>query len=382
MTTDLILRGAVIGTWDDAAQAFTPTPGVLLQTGRFGLGTDGDVVVSSGTTTLTRTMFYRNLTLSGTGKIVTAGYPLYVSNNLDISAAGAGAISCNGAAGLSPGSSATGAAAPTSIQVLAATTFNVPAASGSAGGTGTTTIGGNGATVGAANRAVGGLGGVGATGGTGVAGAQAAGVGGTIASGSAVTGGFIGLDVVARLFAAAGTPLCPYTPATGGGSGGGDGTNTGSGGGSGGQGGCHLYIAAFNIIRGTNATAGIIQSVGGAGGLGGTRGLGNTGGGGGGAAGPGGFVQIIAGTLAGSTIANAVDVSGGAGGGGGAGTGTGAGGAGTAGGNGGGYLLAVLSPASISLVIMGNSVVGSAPVAPSGTTGGTGGAGAVSRGDL
>ena len=55
----------------------------------FGTGADGNVTISSGTTTLTRDMLYNNLTLSGTGKINTAGFKIFVSGTLDISAAGA-----------------------------------------------------------------------------------------------------------------------------------------------------------------------------------------------------------------------------------------------------------------------------------------------------
>ena len=40
----------------------------------YGDGSDGNVTISSGVTTLVRDMFYNNLTLSGTGQIVTAGY--------------------------------------------------------------------------------------------------------------------------------------------------------------------------------------------------------------------------------------------------------------------------------------------------------------------
>ncbi len=188
--------------------------------------------------------------------------------------------------------------------------------------------------------------------------------------------------MVAQMLNATGNRLVPSSPGTGGGAGGGDITNTGSGGGSGAQGGLHVYIAANVIARGTNTTAGIIQSLGGLGGNGGTRGLGTTAGGGGGAGGPGGFVQINVGTLTGSAITNAVDVSGGIGGNGGNGTSTGLGGLGAPGGNGGGYLLCALSPASNTLVITGNSITGTGPGAPSGATGGTGGAGAVARGNL
>ena len=52
----------------------------------YGAGVDGDVSISSGTTTLTRDMYYNNLTITGTtSKIVMAGYRIYVKDKLDIS---------------------------------------------------------------------------------------------------------------------------------------------------------------------------------------------------------------------------------------------------------------------------------------------------------
>lgn len=41
----------------------------------FGDGRDGNVTISSGVTTLTRDMFYNDLTISGTGSLVPNGYP-------------------------------------------------------------------------------------------------------------------------------------------------------------------------------------------------------------------------------------------------------------------------------------------------------------------
>jgi hypothetical protein len=45
----------------------------------FGDGSDGDVTINSGTTTLTRDMYYHNLTLSGTGILNNGGFTIYVS---------------------------------------------------------------------------------------------------------------------------------------------------------------------------------------------------------------------------------------------------------------------------------------------------------------
>src|SRR5258708_7049394 len=40
----------------------------------FGDGSDGTVTISSGTTTLARDMYYNNLTINGSGALVTNGY--------------------------------------------------------------------------------------------------------------------------------------------------------------------------------------------------------------------------------------------------------------------------------------------------------------------
>lgn len=69
----------------------------------FGSGADGDLTASSGTTTLTRDTYYNDVTLTGTAKINTAGFKLFVNGVLDISAAGAGAIYNDGSAGGSGG---------------------------------------------------------------------------------------------------------------------------------------------------------------------------------------------------------------------------------------------------------------------------------------
>src|SRR5690606_30557009 len=50
----------------------------------FGSGSDGDVSLAAGTTTLTRTMYYNNLTLSGTAVLNTNGFKVYVRNTLSI----------------------------------------------------------------------------------------------------------------------------------------------------------------------------------------------------------------------------------------------------------------------------------------------------------
>src|SRR5262249_9938940 len=64
----------------------------------FGDGSDGNVTVSTAIT-LSRDMYYNNLTLSGSAAINTVGYRIYVAGTLDISAAPAGSIKANAGAG-------------------------------------------------------------------------------------------------------------------------------------------------------------------------------------------------------------------------------------------------------------------------------------------
>src|ERR1017187_9336359 len=72
--------------------------------GAFGTGADGNVTISSGVVTMTRDMYYNNLTINGTGSLVTNGYQVFVAGILDISAAPAAAISADG----NPGGSSAG----------------------------------------------------------------------------------------------------------------------------------------------------------------------------------------------------------------------------------------------------------------------------------
>ena len=56
----------------------------------WGDGADGNVTISSGVTTLTRNMFYNNLTINGTGSLNAAGWDVFVAGTLDLTAAPAG----------------------------------------------------------------------------------------------------------------------------------------------------------------------------------------------------------------------------------------------------------------------------------------------------
>ncbi|HWT52346.1 MAG TPA: hypothetical protein VN113_09225, partial [Caulobacter sp.] len=64
----------------------------------FGDGADGDITISSAVT-LTRDMYYNNLTLVAGGTITTNGWRIFVKRTLDLSAAIAGAIKWDGSAG-------------------------------------------------------------------------------------------------------------------------------------------------------------------------------------------------------------------------------------------------------------------------------------------
>lgn len=363
--------------WVDATSVWRVTPNSPPNPILFGTGADGALAISSGTTTLTHDAHYTNLTISGAAKINAAGYKLFVSGTLDISAAGAQAIYNAGTAG-NNASGATGGAGATSSQNGSVTSLWISATTSPAGGTGSTATG----TVGGSPTAGASIsGGASPNGATGGAGGSPGSAGGT-ATATAFGNGVLILQSVGQSFQALAARIIAGNSGPGGGCGGGDGVNAGGGGGGGGMGGLHVYISANIIARGTNATASIIQAIGGLGGNGANGVAGNTGGGGGGSGGGGGFVQIVAGSLTGSVITNAIDVSGGKSGNGGNGLGTGLGGLIAAGGNGGGVVIAVLSPSTITNTLVGNSITGVAGTAPSGATGGTGGVGAVARANL
>lgn len=336
----------------------------------FGTGLDGDVTISSGTTTLTRPMMYRNLTISGTGKLNTAGFHVYVSGTLDLSAAGAGAIFVRG----NNGNNASGATGGTAA-FFGSFNSQLPRAGGNgpAGPNGGTGAGTAGTATGVASLAGGNSG--------------ASGAGGT-ASGGGTAGGASATSaatVYAMYFPLSSSPLASgngffLTAAMWGASGGagaGDGANSGGGGGGGGGSGYTVFLSAATIARGSNATTGIITSIGTNGGNGGNAAGGNAGGGGGGSAGGGGLVYVYAGTMTGSTITNAIDVSGGTGGNGGNGAGTGRGGNGGAGGNAGN--IQVVNYSAGTWTISAFNTAGTAGGSAGSTTGATGGAGATVR---
>src|SRR5579863_10484186 len=64
----------------------------------FGDGSDGNVTIN-GVTTLSRDMFYANLTIAAGAALNTNGWRIYVAGTLDLTAASAGGISRNGNTG-------------------------------------------------------------------------------------------------------------------------------------------------------------------------------------------------------------------------------------------------------------------------------------------
>lgn len=324
----------------------------------FGDGSDGDVTVSSGTTTLSRDMYYKNLTVSGTGTISATGYKIFVSEILTITGAPAAAITYNGSAGGNASTTTGGSAG-------AASSTNTQGGGGDSvsGPNGGVTTGTSGTTSGALSPAVGGNG---------------SGGGGTAGNGSGGSGGFGGGIGSYTLYASRkrantlfyqGASVAQVKGGAAGGSGGSGGGNSsaaGGGGGASGSGGGHLFIAARIINRGGSTGTGAIQANGGNGGNGGSPASGNKGGGGGGGGGNGGWVQLIYQHLIGSTATNAIQAKGGNGGTGGSKSGTGTDGAGGDGGSS-GYITVIDLGTNAS-----SETSASVGGGGSGTTGGTG----------
>ncbi len=268
-------------------------------TGVFGDGSDGVVTLGAGTTTLTRDMYYDDLTVPNGATLAPAGYRVFVAGLLTVGATGV--IHVDGGAG----SGTTGGAAG------GGTAGTTPLSGGAAGGAGRTNAGLG--TVGTASTvSLGGSGGAG-----GLTTSFAAPAGGVATAPAAGLGGY------RHLAAAQGrATLGAGSVWTGGGGGGGgscENGNTGTSGGGGGGAGV-LVIFARRV-----SNAGAIRANGGAGAA---ATLGNSteisGGGGGG----GGGIYLVHREAVGATLGT-VTASAGAGG---AGAGTGnAGASGSAG---------------------------------------------------
>ena len=309
----------------------------------FGDGSDGASTTVSGTTTLSRDMYYTNLTINSGAAIDPAGFKIYVSgtllNNGYINSYGnSGGAGGNGGvggagAGAAGGAAGTAGTAGTAGAALAGGTLGGtvagPAGRTQAGGAGGNSqlVGGSAAGIAGVTQAVtscigsaavnasGVTGGTGGTGGTGSGGAF--GVGGT---GAGAVGGVAGTcSSFTRLFVYpnwsnmyefATTTITAYTTsppsgtggAGGGGGGGGGGAGGGGGGGgsggSGGSGSAGRVIAIYASILTNNGTILSRGGNGAAGGNGGNGGVGaldagGGGGGGGGASGNGGNGGVL-----------------------------------------------------------------------------------------
>lgn len=327
----------------------------------FGSGLDGNVTISAGTTTLTKDMYYSNLTINGTGVLSTASFKVFVSGTLDLTACPSGGI-INGGTAAGNGSGTTGGSAGASTP--SGTTGS--ASAGGNGGTGGSSNGGTGNVAGATVVGGGGRGGVGATGGAG-SGTTGGGAGGSLPITTAYTQQAWNFNLLrATLLAGGGTG------GGGGGGGGGDaGANSGGGGGGGGGAAAVIFISARILSRGGSTAASSISITGGAGGNG-AAGVTAAGGGGGGAGGGGGWIYLGYGTLSGSTGTNMLAASGGNGGNGGNGAGAGVGAPGGNGATGGRITVFNFGAGTVTETL---GAAGSSGGSPSGTTGGTGGAG-------
>jgi hypothetical protein len=251
-------------------------------------GSDGDVTISSGTTTLTKDMFYNNLTVNGTGILATAGFRVMVKGTLTVDGTSGAKIQHNGGAG----GNASGMTAGTGGAAAVAGSLPVGKA-GRDGATGRSDLGAGASATAAFNADYAITTTQGATGGTGGAGAsQPGGAGG---AGGTNTGTI--KDIPRTIFPAYYgwetnvNQLRTFQIACGaggGGAGGGQGGAQSGGGGGGGGSGGYIYIQA-KIMSLTGV--GCIRANGGNGGNGGNA-TSNAGGGGGGAGGSGGVVIL------------------------------------------------------------------------------------------
>lgn len=230
-------------------------------TQNFGSGIDGNATLSSGTLTIGRDMYWNNLTINGTGTLVTNGYKVFVAGTLDISAAMTGAITNNGNNGTSTNTQTGGNAG--------ANTANVTVGNGTAGTAGAT--GAIGAGVQAAASVAGQNGGS-----SNIAGAS--GAGGPNASPTSGAAGQSGTTVVnpfpinrfeTELLRGA-SLILGGSGGPGGSAGSGDGSSVvnSCGGGGGGSGGGIVAIWANIINRGASTATSAIQVIGGVGGNG------------------------------------------------------------------------------------------------------------------
>ena len=339
----------------------------------FGDGGDGNVTVSSGTTTVTRTMYYSNLTISGTGQIAHANNAIFAANTFTCSTSGTPAIkhtfltAANGGNGAAVTTAGTAGSA-TAVGEFAANT------AGNAGTASSATTGTAVAVVAALAQAAGGSN---ASTASGSGGAGAGGAGGAGRTPNGVT-----LPMVFHRPThdfRRGVTLVPGGAAgAGGGGGGGNGTTAGAGGGGSGAAGSMGFLAAriIDVSSGSGVVFSVEPATSGAGGLTSTT---NAGGGGGAQGSSGGWLTVIYETVVGSR-SNAFVADGADGGAGGNGNGTGIGGSGGGGGTAG--TIKVFDIGRETVTTATQSVAPTAGGAASGTTGGSPGTKGQCRFDL
>jgi hypothetical protein len=315
------------GAWPAGVSLVGPTGDSPLQTLMvFGDGSDGNLTVNSSIQ-LQRDMYYNNLTLGASGKILANGYRIHVAGTLDLTNASASAIHNDAADApqTAPGQStvySTGQPAPGQGNDLQ------PGNSGPTSQVGVTGVGTAGVAPSSILYSMGGAGGD----------SGAGGASGTGNAGGAkrTPGGYT--NILIKRWDVRFTKSSSFAyggqAGAGPGIGGGDGTNASNAGPMAGVGAGWVWIAARNITRGASTAAGAISATGGdAENVTTPLQVGNIGGTGGSGGGGGGVIILTYQTLTGSAVTNLLDVSGGKGGDGLPGFGTGKGGQGGMGGN-------------------------------------------------
>lgn len=270
-----------------------------INAGLFGDGSDGNVTLSVNTT-LTRDMYYDDLTINSSSTLSPDGFRVFVKDTLTIDAGSKIDRSGNN-----------GTNAVVNLAGIAGTAFarlNRPLnnnGSGGSGGAGSTGVGANGSVAILINASAGGAG---IPGGNGGAGVSAGGNGGNSSSIAFINApiGYLNTNPIYGTY-----PVQGGMGGGGGAGGGGGGGVAGGGGGGGGAGGSVLLVFARHMILN-----GQINANGGNGGNGGTPAAGGSakGGGGGGGAGGGGAIFVCYQDFSGAGSINALSGTSGTGG--------------------------------------------------------------------
>jgi hypothetical protein len=300
-------------TYDDVSGNLIVNGSRLTGNVFYGDGNDGDVTISANTS-LSRDMYYNNLTINSGFTLNPNGYKIFVKNILTIQATAilgrmgnVGGVGGNGSTvGGTGGTAAAALAAGTLAGTVAAAAGGDGVANdgaGSAGGTGTNTTESFGA------AGVSGGGGGNGNGG----GPSAGGAGGTVTAAVSGPRNLAEASIMRNSQSGSFNQIKSSASSGGGGGGGGrgGGPDGGGGGGGGGGPGGMVFVAARTIINDGSMTAN--GGVGGNGGNGRVTGL-NVGGGGGGGGGSGGVLVYIYQSKSGSGVYTANGGVGGTGG--------------------------------------------------------------------